>query len=293
MSYSHLSNTGSRFTKEISKQLLPRYHKYLLKSVPDFLRPRLPLATKENQYKNERDWVFMPGDRVVVTDGDCRGNVCVVVRHNKDTNSYILNENGPTIEAAVPKELWVDGQKSHVVNFPKAVLKSSLKLLADIEDDKTGKTKTVAIQNVVFRGSYFDKNYNKIMPIRCVSGQEDLIIPWPKPEEHEDGPLATSQSICREQTFWVESIVKAPIPKAALPSIRNEKSKYARKNEKLSTADIKRLVAPKMPLTDTKMHFIAERKELEETVYKKRVLTEEAKEKIGEKVFEHLSKEML
>ncbi|CAI4956699.1 CFC_HP_G0068220.mRNA.1.CDS.1 [Saccharomyces cerevisiae] len=47
---------------------------------------------------------------------------------------------------------------------------------------KTRKDKNGAVRDVSFNGSYYDADYKKVMPYRCVKGQPDLIIPWPKPD---------------------------------------------------------------------------------------------------------------
>lgn len=288
MSYQHLSKAGSRFLKQFDKRpkhLLQHFEKYEKKAMPEFLKPSLPRVDEDSKFKSETEWMFLPGDRVVIMKGELKGQIACIHQHDKETNGYILDENGPTKTVPVPKQFWQEGQTSHITSFPIPLQQDDLKLVADIEDsNKPGEFKTVAVRNIVFRDRYFDKNYKKFMPYRCVAGQEDLVIPWPKPEYQEDRELATNSQIAREQTFWFESIVKSPIPQAALLTIRNPYSKYKRGT--LTSRDIAKLVEPKMPLTETKKAFISERKRLAEQS-KQIKLSDDDKEKIGAAIYQH------
>lgn len=176
-----------------------------------------------------------------------------------------------------------------MITVPTSILGKDLRLVADLDDEKTpGQTKTVAVRDVSFNGSYYDEDYKKVMPYRCVKGQPDLVIPWPKPDPLDvKTDLATDPAIAREQTFWVDSIVKSPIPKGAILSIRNPHSKYKRGT--LTAKDIAKLVAPQMPLTDVKKSYLEEKKELAQREIPK--LTEEDMEAIGARVFEFLEKQ--
>ncbi|CAR22792.1 mitochondrial 54S ribosomal protein uL24m [Lachancea thermotolerans CBS 6340] len=290
--YQHLSKAGSRFLKQVErrpKHLVDHFKKFEEKSMPSFLVPSIPRVENDQKFQSVREWVFMPGDRVVITRGRWKGQISVIQQHDKETNGFILDENGPTKTVPVPKQFWSEGQNSHMVTFPIAVEKKDLKLVADIDDPAApGQTKTVAVRDIVFKGSYFDENYKQRMPFRCVSGQEDLVIPWPRPEPKADAELATPAEVAREQTFWVESIAKNPIPEGALLTVRNPHSKWRRGT--LSARDIAKLVAPKMPLTKTKKAYIAEQKEL--AAAPRRKLTSEDKELIGSKIFQHLKQHL-
>ncbi|CEP60164.1 mitochondrial 54S ribosomal protein uL24m LALA0_S01e04456g [Lachancea lanzarotensis] len=287
--YQHLSKAGSRFLKQVEnrpKHLVDHFKKFEEKSMPSFLVPSIPRVEDEERFKSVREWKYMPGDRVVVTKGKWKGQVCLIHQHDKETNGFVLDENGPTKTVPVPKQFWSEGQNSHMVTFPMAVSQNDVKLVADIDDQKApGETKTVAVRDIVFRGSYYDEAYKKLMPFRCVSGQEDLVIPWPQPEKKPDGTLATSPEVAREQTFWVSSIAQSPIPQGALLTIRNPKSKFRR--GVLTARDIGKLVAPKMPLTKTKKSYIAEKQQL--AARPKRKLSDDERELIGSKVFEYYS----
>lgn len=286
--YSHLSKAGARILerlKIVPEHLKARNSKYTRESVPEFLRPETKEVDPEDAFKNEKQWKYLPGDRVVVMKGKQRGNICIVKQHDRTTNGFILDENGPTKTAPVPKQFWLEGQKSHMLTVPVAIKQADVRLVADIDDPANpGQTKTVAVKDVTFNGSYYDSDYKKMMPYRQVVGEEDLVIPWPKPAEKEEGELATDPMVTREQTFWVESLAKNPIPPEAFLTIRNPNSKFRR--GKLTAKDISKLVAPPMPLSAVKKARLAEREQLAQLARPE--LTEEDKKVIGDKIYQHL-----
>lgn len=290
--YSHLSKAGARILNKLNdtpKHLLARNEKFAKLSVPDFLKPDIKEVKDDEKFHTAKEWKFMPGDRVVIMKGKNRGNICFVKQHDSTTNGFILDENGPTKSVPVPKQFWLEGQKTHMISVPVAIKQEDLRLIADIDDPSNpGQTKIVAVRDIEFNGTYYDENYKKMMPYRSVLGQDDLIIPWPKPEPQDEGELATEPSTAREQTFWVESITKNPIPRQAMPTIRNPHSKFRRGN--LTARDISKLIAPKMPLSETKKAYLEERKKLAKSPRPQ--LTEEEVEKIGEKVYQHLKTQL-
>lgn len=288
INFKHISKAGGRIMDRLThppRGMTKHNAKEQSKALPEFLKPDLPILTVADRFKGPRDWQFLPGDRVVIMNGSCRGNIVHITKHDIATNGFVLDENGPTKSVAVPKDFWTEGQTTHVVNLPILMQKRDLRLVADIEDTANpGKMKTVAVDHITFKDQYYDENYKKMMPYRCVFGNPDLIIPWPKPEPIEDGDLTTDSETAREQTFWVDSIVRGSIPDAAFTTIRNPHSKYRR--GKITPSDLKKLVAPKMPLTETKKAYLEEQKMLHERP--KEILTEEDKIKIGNRVMQFL-----
>lgn len=286
-SYQHLSKVGSRVMKRLGnrpRNFLPHSEKFINKSTPEFMKSDLKDVDEETSFKSEKEWKFLPGDRVVIMKGASKGTSPLSNHLIKERWHLLLDENGPTKTVPVPKQFWLEGQTSHMITVPTSILGKDLRLVADLDDEKTpGQTKTVAVRDVSFNGSYYDEDYKKVMPYRCVKGQPDLVIPWPKPDPLDvKTDLATDPAIAREQTFWVDSIVKSPIPKGAILSIRNPHSKYKRGT--LTAKDIAKLVAPQMPLTDVKKSYLEEKKELAQREIPK--LTEEDMEAIGARVFE-------
>lgn len=283
---SYLSKAGARFRldiKNIPKHRLGFFKKLQDKTQPAFIRPQIDYDLHEDSTipTDFAKLKYLVGDRVIITKGPKKGNICKVSRHVE--NGYTLDENGPTSTVVVPKEFWTEGQKSHVITFPKAVTQDQIRLVAEIEDETTGALKTVAVENLEFKGSYYDEDYKKVLPYRSVHGNPDLVIPYPRPEAKEDGPLSTEVGEVRERSFFVESLAKDAIPQDALLTIRNPKSKWRR--GKLTRTEVKKLTPPTMPLTDVKKAFLAE---LQEKAMKPtNVITEEMKAFLGERVKQH------
>ncbi|CAL9735017.1 large ribosomal subunit protein uL24m [Monosporozyma servazzii] len=289
--YRHISKAGSRILERVNNpvaKFAKGKEKQRIQSIPEFMRPDLPLVDEAKKFKTEQDWKFLPGDRVVIVRGEHRGNVCMIKGRDEHTNGYLLDDNGPSKQVVVPKEYWQEGQTSHVVAVPKTMTQKDLRLVADIEDEMNpDQVKTVAVQNVVFKGTYYDEDYKKVLPYRCVLGQTDLVIPWPRPEPVEDGNLATNPEVSREQTYWVDSVARNPIPKKAFMTIRNPRSKYRR--GKISAKDLKFLVKPEMPMTESQKAALAMKEQLGEI--QRPELTEEDKILISERVKSYLDKQ--
>lgn len=287
MSYRHLSKAGWRVLDRIQnppKHLRAKTEKLQKLGVPEFMQQELPNVDPKDRFNSVKDWMFMPGDRVLVVRGETSGNITTVREHVSQVNGYLLGENGPTRDVPIPQQFWMDGQKSHMTPVPRTVSRNDLRLVADIDDpDRPGHTKIVAVRGIEFRGSYYDANYKRMMPVRCVAGRPELVIPWPKPEAVKDGDLATDPEQAREQTFWVDSLIQSSIPRAAFSTIRNSKSKFRR--GKLTAKDIARLIAPKMPLTDVEKKISQEKIESQNII--KPQLTEEDQVRIGEKILKH------
>ncbi|KAH3676280.1 hypothetical protein WICPIJ_009155 [Wickerhamomyces pijperi] len=284
---SYLTKAGARFRLDIQnipKHRLPYFKKLQDNTQPAFIRPQIDydLHSEGTIPTDFSKLKYLVGDRVIITKGQKQGNICKVSRH-VEHGGYVLDENGPTSTVVVPKEFWTEGQKSHVITFPKPVTEDQIRLVAEIEDSQTGQLKTVAVENLEFNGSYFDEDYKKVLPYRSVHGEPDLVIPYPRPEAKEDGPLSTEVGEVRERSFFVESIAKDLIPQEALLTIRNPKSKWRR--GKLTRTEVKKLTPPAMPLTDVKKAYLAE---LQEKALKPtNVITEEMKAFLGEKIIKH------
>ncbi|EDO16539.1 hypothetical protein Kpol_1064p20 [Vanderwaltozyma polyspora DSM 70294] len=287
--YLHLTKVRAKLARTLENQprrLRPMYEKFGRKTTPLFLQSEKSQVLESERFTKPRDWKYLPGDRVVLLKGSKAGNICVIKSLREGTNSFILDENGPTRMVALPKPFWTEGQTSHMIQMPLDVDHSEIRLVADIDDPaKDGSLKTVAVKDVVFGGSYYDEDYKKVMPYRYVNGDRSMVIPWPRPAPvEEECELGTDPVVAREQTFWVDSIVKNPIPKESLLTIRNPYSKHRRGT--LTAKEIAHLMAPKMPLTETKKAYLAERKKLAKVRAERPVLSDEEKDKIGAKIFE-------
>ncbi|CCD27303.1 mitochondrial 54S ribosomal protein uL24m MRPL40 NDAI_0K01120 [Naumovozyma dairenensis CBS 421] len=293
--YEQLSKAGARVAERATKvprHLQPRLQKIMERGTPQFRRGNLPHVRDEERFDSEKQWRFLVGDRVVITKGKLKGTVTTIRMHDRSTNGYILGPGGPTRKVPVPKTLWSEGQTTHIVEMPQIMKRKDLKLVADIEDPKTGNLKTVAVRDLVFRGGYYDENYKKVMPYRYVAGEQGLIVPWPKPEVVPDGELGTTPENVREQTFWADSYVRNPIPNAALLTIRNPNSKFRKGTLKLK--DLARLVAPEMPLTPERKEYLRKEKELKaknKNILERPALSLEDMQMIDNRIKDHLEKQ--
>lgn len=284
---SFLTKAGERFRldlKRIPKHRLPYFDNLQKATQPAFIRPQLEvdLHADPGVATDPRELKYLIGDRVLIVKGPKSGNVCKVSRH-VEHGGYILDENGPSTTVVVPKQFWTEGQRSHVVTFPKAVTQDQIRLVTQIEDEVTKEAKTVAVDNIEFKGTYYDADYKKEMPYRTVYGDSDLVIPWPRPQPMEDGSLSTEVGTVRERSYFVESLVRDDIPSDALDSIRKKHSKWRR--GKLTNTEVKRLTPPEMPLTETKKAYLAERAEKKRQ--QKTLITDEMKAFLGKRVREH------
>lgn len=281
---SYLSKAGERFRldlKRIPKHRLPHFDKLQKATQPTFIRPQLEvdLHADPSIPTDPRKLKYLIGDRVLIVKGPKSGNICKVSRH-AEHGGYILDENGPSTTVVVPKQFWTEGQRSHVVTFPKAVTEDHIRLVAEVND------KTVAVDNVEFKGTYYDEDYKKEMPFRSVYGDAELVIPWPRPAPMEDGAQSTVTGVVRERSYFVESIVRDDIPEDAMDSIRKKHSKWRR--GALTKTEVKRLTPPVMPLTDVKKAYLAEREQ--KKALPKSLITEEMKAFLGKRVREHETK---
>lgn len=270
--------------KKIPKFRIGQYEKLADATKPAFARSTIKLDLQaDNSIPTDFSKLkFLVGDRVMIVKGPKSGSICKVTRHGEG-GGYMLDGNGPLQNVPVPKYFWTENQTSHVVNIPRTVAGENLRLVAEVEDEKTGKLKTVAIDNLEFKGKYYDDDYKRVLKYRVVKGQPDLVIPYPRPEPKEDGPLCTDVDTVRERTYYVDSAVKSSIPEGALLTLRNPHSKYRR--GKLNKMDVKKLTPPVMPLSETKKAWYAEREERKKLP--KVNITDEMKEYLGAKIKEH------
>ncbi|OEJ83085.1 54S ribosomal protein L40, mitochondrial [Hanseniaspora osmophila] len=287
-----LKNQASQVTKQAK---LNRFlsEKKMLQGLPTFIRPQLDSVPEDQQFKTELQWKYLPGDKVVYLDKGSKyhGNFCTVTKQNQQSNGFQLDHNGPMKQTPTPKSIWAEGQSSYIVPTPQLVTQKQIKLVVEIKDKITNELKKVVVDDVEFKGTYFDERYHKRMPVRFARG-EKIVIPWPKPDlpEQED-VLGTNAENVRTQTFWPTSLVQSPIPVAALSDIRNHNSPQQFVKKQITPAVLRKLTPPKMPKTDVQKARIQERNVLhQQEKARKATLTNEEKEKIGEKIYQHLSK---
>lgn len=290
MSFKRLSQ---RFQTDLER--LPDHTRKLFERVNESgilpaMKNDLPFVSDEKRFRSMEDWKYIAGDKVLITKGENKGTIATIIATHDPTNSYYL-DNGPTKKVVVPSHYWTRSESSHVMDYPKSVTSEYFKLLGSVT--RKGTKSYIAAQDVVFRGKYWDADYKKMLPYRCIRYREDVVIPWPKPEEVKDDAKCTSEEIAHARTYRPTSLVHSDIPTEALPSLCNNplrphvgKSKKYTKHI-VTEMDVRKTTAPKMPLSETKKALWAERQELRRKRMTK--MSPDVEEFIGKKVADHLS----
>lgn len=253
------------------------------------VRNDLPAVREEKQFKSLEDWKYTVGDKVMIVKGALKGTVTSIIRTQKETNGFML-EDGPTKEVVIPPNYWLQSESSHVVEYPKVVTSEYFKLVGTIKDETSGESRQIAANDVVFRGKYWDEDYKKMMPYRCIKNKEEYIIPWPRPDKPEDDKFCTEEAVALERTYEPVSIFESDIPSDLnlRDPLAKRKSRFERKQQLLTKKDLKLLQSPAMPYSDTKKAFFSERAEI-----RSKQITEmsaEVADFIGKRVADHLNK---
>ena len=142
--------------------------------------------------------------------GKYSGTVTKVVALQNETNRVFL-EHSETKRVAVPKQYWQPGQTSHIIDYPLPQHPKDLKVVGTLVEED-GTEKKIAADKLVFSGEYWDEDYKKMMPYRRVKYNENIIIPWPRPEPVQDCAYSTSGELVEERTFFPNSIVFSDSP---------------------------------------------------------------------------------
>lgn len=274
------SKAGERFIRTAKARLL---------GAPDGIR-ELPFQREmenvpdDEKFKTLNQWKFLPGDRVLIAKGEKKGTVTKIFAYKEDANKFIL-ENGPTMTLPVPKPLWGEQATGHINQQPKGVARDCLKLVVKMPDEVTGEDHDVIVHDFGFSGKHYNKHYKTIMPTRVVKHHgEQLVLPWPLPEEPIARSAAANEDTNSERTYYVDSVVANQIPKDALATIRNPRSKHRR--GVFETRHKNKFVGPEMPLSDTKTAYLAELDAKRKLGHHK--LTPELKLYIGDRVKQHV-----
>lgn len=149
------------------------------------------------------------------------------------------------------------------------------------------------MHSVELDGEYYDADYNKFLPVRRLTHDPTVVIPWPRPRK----PLAASQyatpaDIVEERTFFPSSILEPPMPEAAVSQVRNPYSKFKRR-PKITAQDLREMTAPEMPLSATKKAYLAEMKAKHERSQVDPKVLKEVEDFIGQEIEKGLQKRMI
>ncbi|GMM48587.1 mitochondrial 54S ribosomal protein YmL40 [Pichia kluyveri] len=288
---SSLAKQGSkRYGRELSRY--PHYIRKMFDQMQE--RAQIPAFRSEyrqvdenERYNNPRQWLVQPGDTVMITKGKFAGTLTKVVALQKETNRVFL-EQSETKRVVVPKQFWQPGQTSHIIDYPLPQHPKDLKVVGTIVNDD-GTEKKIAADKLVFKGEYWDEDYQKMMPYRRIKYNENIIIPWPRPDPVEDCIYSTDKNLVNERTFFPNSIIYSDSPIDLINSMRHPLMKRPYKWDKqyLTKSDIKRLVPPQPLLSDNKKAGILERQQIKENLPSKPL--PETINLVGDKVSQFLN----
>lgn len=281
---------SKRYGRELSRY--PHYIRKMFEQMQE--RSQIPAFRSEygqvdekKRYKLPQQWTVQPGDTVMITKGKYSGTVTKVVALQNETNRVFL-EHSETKRVAVPKQYWQPGQTSHIIDYPLPQHPKDLKVVGTLVEED-GTEKKIAADKLVFSGEYWDEDYKKMMPYRRVKYNENIIIPWPRPEPVQDCAYSTSGELVEERTFFPNSIVFSDSPSDLSKSMRHPlmKRPYKWGKEYLTKSDVKRLNPPSMPLSEAKLAAIEERKQIKASLPKEPL--PETVSLIGDKVASFLN----
>ncbi|ODV85898.1 hypothetical protein CANARDRAFT_175659 [[Candida] arabinofermentans NRRL YB-2248] len=252
------------------------------------LRPDARIVEESKRFTKPSQWKVQVGDRVLITRGKLSGTVTKVAALHEASNRIYL-EQSETRRIIAPQAFWQPNQDSHVLEYPKTYHINDVKVVGTIVEED-GTERDIAADKLVFKGAYFDQDYNKMMPIRRIKYNEHIVIPWPKPEPVEDCEFSTPREVTEVRTHYTDSIVKLDTPEGySVETFRNPTAKnWSKWNKRyLSKSDIKKLTPPEMPLSETKKAMLADKLKIKEQQITE--MSPEVLEFIGGKVAQHLN----
>lgn len=267
----------SRETKNTNRFVLPTFEQ-TLDQIPESER-----ATKLTQIG------ITEGDLVYITEGEHKGQISTVFQYTPEYDSVFLSDVSE--KKIIPKFQWFEQQESHLIDYPKQIPKSHVRLAAKDRDDK-GNTYYLVADELVYKQKYYDHSHKKWLPRRFIKHHDNIEIPWPAPpREFKEGDLSTDEETVLEKSYELQSLVVPPFPSKILNELRNPYSKY--KAKYLTEAQARRLNAPTMPLTKEQQIYLAKKEaKAQQDSIKQQAntqLTPEIQDYIGERIANHLN----
>lgn len=234
------------------------------------MRADFPELPREKRFKSPEEWKVQVGDQVLLTRGKFKGHVTKVLALHNPTNRLFL-ELSETKKIVVPKEYWQAGQNSHVIDYPMTTDPKDVKVvgtLSKVDADGIEQEETIAADDVVFKGAYYDEDYARMMPYRLVKNMENVIIPWPRQEPKKDDPWCTSEELAEERTYIPSCLVRTDAPTEIVKSLRDPLAKrpYKWGNHRLNASEAKRLGGLQMPYSEKKKAMFEERRQIRESL---------------------------
>ncbi|ODV79957.1 uncharacterized protein CANTADRAFT_5639 [Suhomyces tanzawaensis NRRL Y-17324] len=284
MSWNTAKKRLTRDIEGLPKRLRDHYQREAIKYALPTFDVQTPPLLKNKDIKSLHEIGITEGDLIYITEGENKGTVTTVTKYLSNYDSFVVTNS--TSKRLFQKSNWVEGQTSHVIDFPNFIPRSHVRL-AGKEKDESGATNYLVADKVVLKDKYYDDRYKKWLPRRYVKHHETIEIPWPNPPgKLEEGELSTEGDAVLDKTYELQTIAKPPVPAEALAQLRNPHSKY--KKRVLSELQARRLKAPEMPLSTEQKIYLAKNANKPKKTYTN--LSPEIEDFIGSKMAEHISK---
>lgn len=262
--------------------------KQLKWALPTFDQELPPRTLPVHEQKTGIQQGITDGDLVYLTKGPKKGEIATVSRYLPNFGAYVLTNS--TTKKLFPKSHWVEGQLSHVSDYPEFVPRENVKLAGREKDPETGKITYLVADDVHLKEEYYDDRYKKWIPKRFVKHHLSIEIPWPNPPNVEDGALSTREDVVFEKTFEMQTLARPPVPAGALDQIRNPHSKH--KKRIFSKMQVGRMRTPEMPLSVEQKLYLSRKEKSEQEAAQKakpKELSQEIQDFLGQKMAEHIN----
>lgn len=268
-----------KYPEALRKTILAQTDRF---NLPTFSSVRY-VPKKERKTRMEQVGI-VTGDMVYVAEGEHKGKITPVLQYSSTSDSFLLTEI--LDKRVIPKAMWIPNQQSYTMEYPISIPREHGRLAAK-DKDETGKVTYVVAEEVELRDKYYDDRYKKWLPRRFIKHHSNIEIPWPKPpSEPVEDELSTPPETALLKTYELQTIARSPLPEGVLNELRNPHSQYKKKT--LTEFQARKLNGPQMPLSAEQKIYLAKKAQVPEE--KLEDLSEEAKEFIGSKIAEHLSK---
>ncbi|KUI57694.1 54S ribosomal protein L40, mitochondrial [Cytospora mali] len=183
-----------------------------------------------------------PGDRVAIMEGPDKGKIGIVKFISEEQGNVSLEGEHLQHNFTVPdymSKLQAEGGAVYAQLAEYRVPLQAIRLVHPLKDPATGKVRDVIINELAVKDYYKDKATGRETWARVVPGL-NIEIPWPKAFEDaerqeledpiDDNPGDTLRLDAEETTF-VPTLLRPPMPSEVLDELRNRYSKFRTRHE--------------------------------------------------------------
>lgn len=281
-----------RFVRDVERlptRIRDAFHRSQLDfALPSFDKQLPPTQVNKSQQKSSVETGITEGDIVYITQGDHKGEIATVNKYIPIYDAYVLSNS--TSKRIFHKSNWVEGQSSHLIDFPNFIPRENIKLAGKEKDPESGKSTFLVADEIELKDKYYDDRYKMWIPRRFIKHHDTIEIPWPNPPAVQDGTLSTAEDTVFEKSYELQTIAKPPMPIEALAQLRNPHSKH--KKRIFTKMQVGRIAVPDMPLSVEQKIYLARKSKAEEAgeVKKVKKLSPEVIDFVGQRIAEHINK---